>query len=248
MVPQDELMCGRFSLGVDTDRLIGEFGLDDVPVDHEPRYNVAPGQDVLAVVRGPEGLRTGLLRWGLVPHWAPDPKGGGRLINARSETVATRPSFRDAFRHRRCWILADGFYEWAPTPWGRKQPHFIRRPDGRPFALAGLWDRWRRGEDQVVSCTILTTSPSDVVAPLHDRMPVILPAAGRDRWLDPSAEFEDLHALLRPDTGPLEAFPVATLVNHPDNDGPEVRAPVATGEGAGNAAGETAGESAGAGD
>jgi putative SOS response-associated peptidase YedK len=236
-------MCGRFSLGVDTDRLIGEFGLDIVATEHEPRYNVAPGQDVLAVVRGPEGLRAGLLRWGLVPHWAPDSKGGGRLINARSETVATRPSFRDAFRHRRCWVLADGFYEWAPGPGGRKQPHFIRRPDGRPFAMAGLWDRWRRGDEEIVSCTILTTSPSDIVAPLHDRMPVILPASERDRWLDPAADPGELRAMLRPDAGPLEAYPVATLVNRTDNDGPEVRAPMA----AGPAADEAVGGSTGAG-
>lgn len=234
-------MCGRFSLGVDTDRLIGEFGLDFVAVAHEPRYNVAPGQDVLAVVRGPDGLRAGLLRWGLVPHWAPDPKGGGRLINARSETVATRPSFRDAFRHRRCWVLADGFYEWAPGPGGRKQPHYIRRPDGRPFAMAGLWDRWRRGEEEIVSCTILTTSPSDIVAPLHDRMPAILPAAERDRWLDPAADPGELHALLRPDAGPLQAYPVATLVNHTDNDRPEVQTPMAAAESAGERGEDSAG-------
>jgi putative SOS response-associated peptidase YedK len=221
-------MCGRFSLGVDVDRLVGEFGLDGDAVAHEPRYNVAPGQDVLAVVRGPDGLRAGHLRWGLVPWWAPDPKGGGRLINARSETVATRPSFRDAFRARRCWVLADGFYEWARGPDNRKQPYHIRRPDGRPFAMAGLWDRWRRGDEEIVSCTILTTTPSAVVAPLHDRMPVLLPPEERELWLDPAADPAALLALLRPDAGPLEAYPVAPLVNRPDNDGPEVREPTPT--------------------
>jgi putative SOS response-associated peptidase YedK len=219
-------MCGRFSLGVNVDRLVEEFGIEGAGVEHAPRYNIAPGQDVLAVVRGREGLRAGSLRWGLVPHWAPDPKGGGRLINARSETVATLPSFRDAFRARRCWVLADGFYEWRRGPGNRKQPHFIRRPDGRPFAMAGLWDRWRRGDQEVVSCTILTTAPSDVVAPLHDRMPVILSPGERERWLDPAADPDSLHALLRPDAGPLEAYPVATLVNYPDNEGPEVREPM----------------------
>jgi len=219
-------MCGRFSLGVNVDRLVGEFGLDPEGLNHEPRYNITPGQDVLAVVRGPEGLRAGLLRWGLVPRGAPDAKGEARMINARSETVATRPSFRDSFRRRRCWILADGFYEWTPAPGGGKQPHFIHRPDGRPFALAGLWDRWRGGNREIVSCAILTTRPSDVVAPLHDRMPVILPTEGREEWLEPEAEPEALHALLRPDAGPLEAYPVSTRVNSPENEGPDVREPL----------------------
>jgi putative SOS response-associated peptidase YedK len=219
-------MCGRFSLGVNVDRLVGEFGPGLAGLDHEPRYNIAPGQDVLAVVRGPEGLRTGRLRWGLVPRWAPDPGGGGRMINARSETAATRPSFRDSFRSRRCWVLADGFYEWQRGPGSRKQPYFIRHPDGRPFAMAGLWDRWRRGDQEIVSCTILTTEPSEVVAPLHDRMPVILTAGERERWLDPTVDPGSLQDLLGPYPGPLEAHPVTTLVNHVDNEGPQVQEPV----------------------
>jgi putative SOS response-associated peptidase YedK len=224
-------MCGRFSLGVNVDRLVGEFGLGRDDVEHEPRYNIAPGQDVLAVVRGPAGLRPGLLRWGLVPWWAPDPRGGARLINARSETVATRPSFRDSFRNRRCWVLVDGFYEWQRGPDNRRQPYYVHRPDGRPFALAGLWDRWRRDQQEIVSCTILTTSPNEVVAPLHDRMPVILTPHLRDRWLDPAADPGELHALLRADPGPLEAYAVATRVNSPANDGPEVREPLELGAG-----------------
>jgi putative SOS response-associated peptidase YedK len=222
-------MCGRFSLGVNVDRLVGEFGLDPDDVEHEPRYNIAPGQDVLAVVRGPDGLRPGLLRWGLVPWWAPDPRGGARLINARSETVASRPSFRDSFRNHRCWVLADGFYEWQRGPGNRRQPYYIHRPDGRPFALAGLWDRWRRDQQQIVSCTILTTSPNEVVAPLHDRMPVILPPDLRERWLDPAVDPDELQFLLRADAGPLEAYPVATRVNSPANEGPEVREPLEVG-------------------
>jgi putative SOS response-associated peptidase YedK len=219
-------VCGRISVGVNVDRLVEEFGLVPTSFAHVPRYNVAPGQDVLAVVRAPEGLRLGSLRWGLVPHWASDPGGGAKMINARSETVASRPAFRDAFRNRRCWILADGFYEWQARPDGPKQPWHIRRPDRRPFALAGLWDRWRGDGRELVTCTILTTTPSEVVAPLHDRMPVILTPAERDRWLDPDARPDDLHALLRPYADPLEATAVSSLVNAVDNDGPEVWEPV----------------------
>jgi putative SOS response-associated peptidase YedK len=220
-------MCGRFSLGVNVDRLGQEFGLDPVVLDHAPRYNIAPSQSVLAVVPGPEGLRAGLLHWGLVPHWTRDPKAAGRLINARSETAATLPSFRSSFRSRRCWILADGFYEWRPDG-KQKQPFHIRRPDGRPFALAGLWDRWTRDGAELLSCAILTTSANEILAPIHDRMPVILAADGRDEWLDPSTAPDTLQALLRRDPGPLEAYPVSTAVNSPDNDGPEVREPVPT--------------------
>jgi putative SOS response-associated peptidase YedK len=216
-------MCGRFSVGVNVDQLAGEFGFDFSGVEHEPRYNVAPGQDVLAVARGPAGLRAGALRWGLVPHWATDPAVGARMINARSETAATRPSFRMPFRSRRCWVLADGFYEWQRVPGGGKQPYHVRLADGRPFAMAGLWDRWRREDREVVSCTILTTLPNDAVAPLHDRMPVILAAGDRERWLDASATPDALHALLRPYAGALETYPVSPLVGSPANDRPEVR-------------------------
>ena len=218
-------MCGRFSLGVDTDRLIAEFGIDTVATPHVPRYNIAPTQPVPAVVRADDGLRLGALRWGLVPYWADDPGIGGRMINARSETVDRKPAFQEPFRHRRCWVLADGFYEWRDDG-GRKVPIHFRLPDGRPFAFAGLWDRWRRDDDELVSCTILTTEPSDDVRPVHDRMPVILPARDRARWLDPDAGPADLRALLRPYPDPMEARQVSTRVNRPENDDPSLLEPV----------------------
>lgn len=218
-------MCGRFSLGVDTDRLIAEFGLDAVATPHEPRYNIAPTQLVPAVARSADGLRLGALRWGLIPYWADGPGIGGRLINARSETVDRTPAFRDSFRDRRCWILADGFYEWQEEG-GQKVPVHFRLPDGRPFAFAGLWDRWRRSGEEIVSCTILTTEPSDAVRPVHDRMPVILPSETRDLWLQPDADPAALKRILEPYPRPLIGRRVSTRVNRPDNDDPSLVDPV----------------------
>ncbi|MDX1673291.1 MAG: SOS response-associated peptidase [Longimicrobiales bacterium] len=218
-------MCGRFSLGVDTDRLVAEFGIASVAEPHEPRYNIAPTQPVPAVVRSDGGLRLGALRWGLVPYWADDPGIGARMINARSETVATKPAFRDPFRERRCWVLADGFYEWEERD-GQKVPIHFRLPDSRPFAFAGLWDRWGDGDAEIVSCTVLTTEPSDAVRPVHDRMPVILPEEERAQWLDPAADPDALQTLLRPYPGPLEGRRVSTRVNRPENDDPSLIEPV----------------------
>lgn len=218
-------MCGRFSLGVDTDRLVAEFGIATVAAPHEPRYNIAPTQPVPAVVRADHGLRLGALRWGLVPYWAGDPGIGGRMINARSETVDRKPAFREPFRDRRCWVLADGFYEWH-SQGGQKVPVHFRLPDGRPFAFAGLWDRWRGDDDELVSCTILTTEPSDEVRRIHDRMPVILPEDARDRWLDPGADPDSLKTLLRPYAGALQGRHVSTRVNVPENDDPSLIEPV----------------------
>lgn len=220
-------MCGRFSLGVDTDRLIAEFGVSTVAVPHEPRFNLAPTQPVPAVVRAEDGLRLGALRWGLVPPWAERPGDGPAMINARSETVDRRPAFAEPFRRRRCWVLADGFYEWFTDEDGRRAPVHFRRPDGRPFALAGLWDRWQGDDDEVLSCVILTTEPSDVVRPVHDRMPVILPERDRERWLDPGAGRPELRALLQPYPA-LEARRVSPYVNDPANDDPRCIEPEPT--------------------
>lgn len=219
-------MCGRFSLGVDTDRLVAEFGLDHVVERHEPRYNLAPTQPVAAVVLGDDGLRLGRLRWGLVPGWATDAGTGARMINARSETVASKPAFRDLFRSRRCWVLADGFYEWRRDPDGKRAPYHFQLPGARPFAFAGLWDRWRGEDAEIRSCTILTAPANDAVAPIHDRMPVILPPSERALWLDPAAPPAALHALLRPYPGRLESFPVSARVNTPAHDDPALREPL----------------------
>lgn len=239
-------MCGRFTLATPAAEWAALFGLDRVP-DLEPRYNVAPTQDVAAVrsTAPPQGGDAAppreadapdaerelvLLRWGLVPHWAREFDPVGRaLINARSETVAEKPSFRDSFRFRRCLVVADGFYEWKPEG-RRKQPFWIHLADRRPFAFAGLWDRWTGHEGPPVeSCTILTTSASEALRPLHDRMPVILEPEAHAKWLDPDAapwELEPLLAKARPEA--LSFHPVSTRVNHVGNDDPECIEPLRT--------------------
>ena len=162
------------------------------------------------------------LRWGLIPSWAKDPAMGSRMINARSETVASKPAYRSAFRERRCLILADGFYEWRPVDKG-KQPYYIALQSGDPFAFAGLWERWEGPDGTVLeTCTLLTTEPNDLVRPIHDRMPVILAETNYHLWLDTSVEKPDA---LKPLLGPypadtMEAFPVGLQVNNPRNDEP----------------------------
>lgn len=230
-------MCGRYTLTAPADELVEVFDVDALTFDDwPPRYNLAPTQDAPVIVRGHSGeRRMGTMRWGLVPAWADDPSIGGRLINARSETAAKKPAFRDAFEARRCLVPADGFYEWQKrtAPAGGKPvkvPWWIHRPDRRPFAFAGLWERWRADVEAapLVTFTILTTEPNERVRALHDRMPVILPdRAAEERWLAPGAGAEELAALLRPAPDDyLEAWPVSTAVNRPANDGPELVEPV----------------------
>ena len=211
-------MCGRFTVRTPAHRLAEAFGVD-LRANLAPRYNIAPTQQV-AVLRG-DGFS--MLRWGLVPSWAKDPAIGSRMINARAETVAEKPSFRAAFRQRRCLVLADGFYEWQKRSGGVKQPYYIRLADDRPFAFAGLWERWRRPEGgDLETCTIITTEANDALRPIHERMPVILPAADRAAWLDPgTAPREALQAMLRPYPGDaMTAFPISRLVNNVRNDEP----------------------------
>ena len=193
-----------------------------------PSYNVAPTQAVAVVRGGPSGRTFARLHWGLIPSWAKDASIGNKLINARAETLVEKPAFRAAYRSRRCLVLADGFYEWAPGP-GRKQPWYFRLKSGRPFGLAGLWERWKPGDDEAVeSCTIVTTTPNEVVARLHDRMPVILEERSFDTWLDPGYRGSDAVAgLLRPCDGELlDAYPVSFAVNSPSNDSPACIAPL----------------------
>jgi putative SOS response-associated peptidase YedK len=156
---------------------------------------------------------------GLVPFWADDPKIGYSTINARAETVATKPSFREAFKKRRCLIVADGFYEWQKTG-GQMQPYLIHLKDDSPFAFAGLWDRWKRGDQAINSCSIIVTEPNAVLEPIHDRMPVILSPDDYGLWLDPDVEgAKRLQSLLRPyPADEMEAYPISTLVNNPRND------------------------------
>src|SRR5918998_1491873 len=189
-------MCGRYTLTVPTDKLAAEFGLDEVRADLSPNFNVAPTQSVAVVVAEGGKRRLETLRWGLVPSWADDPEIGSRMINARSETAPEKPSFRSAFRRRRCLIPADGFYEWKRLN-GSKQPYYFRIDGGRPFAFAGLWENWNK-DGEIRSCAILTTTANDLVEEVHERMPVILPRDHYDAWLDPGAEEEELAALLVP--------------------------------------------------
>ncbi len=216
-------MCGRYSLSTPLEDLIEEFEVRTADLLLTPRFNIAPTDPAPVIVLGKEGRRLGLLRWGLVPWWADDPRIGARMINARSEGAATTPAFRDPFRRRRCLVPADGFYEWRKEE-GRKAPYWVHRADRRPFALAGLWDRWRPkdgGGDPIHSFTILTVDPSPDLATIHDRMPVVLHREARERWLDPGADEGELAGLLRPaPDGSLEAWEVSTLVNKPENDLP----------------------------
>jgi putative SOS response-associated peptidase YedK len=220
-------MCGRFTLSSPIEAIQAELPELELPGDYRPRFNIAPTQLVLAVRPSSEGLVTAWLRWGLIPYWAGDPAMGNRFINARAETLARRPAFRDAFRRRRCWVLADGYYEWVREG-PSKRPMRIRLADGRPFAMAGLWERWYpRGAEPVESCTLVTTDASPSIAALHDRMPVILPPGARERWLDRAASPSELGLLLQPYAGKeLEAYAVSTLVNSPANDVPDCLAPI----------------------
>jgi putative SOS response-associated peptidase YedK len=220
--PYHDGMCGRYALILSGRALAEQFDLPSVPM-LPPRYNIAPTQSVPIVRAGsaePREWRE--VRWGLIPFWAKDPSIGSRMINARSETAADKPAFRQAVRRRRCLIPASGFYEWSRRG-GAKQPWFIHLSGSRAFAFAGLWERWRPAEgDPVDSCTILTTSPNPLVAELHDRMPVILPRERYDEWL--SAEeltSERLSALLTAyPADEMAAYPVSPHVNSPANDDP----------------------------
>jgi putative SOS response-associated peptidase YedK len=214
-------MCGRYTLRTPLQHVVELFGtaINEELLPFAQRFNIAPTQMVPAIRTDASGRRTiDLLRWGLVPGWAEDPSVGNRMINARSETAGSKPAFRDAFRRRRCILPADGFYEWKKEG-SRKQPYFIHRSDDEPFGLAGLWERWRRGDDVIESCTILTTSPNPLMRDIHDRMPVILSKEAFDRWLDPNAPPDQLAPLLVPSIDDqLRADPVDTRVNSPKND------------------------------
>src|SRR5262245_35824605 len=221
-------MCGRRSLRARGEDLARLFGLADVPLLAE-RYNVAPTQPV-PVVRQDDGTRTlALLRWGLVPSWAQPDKAGP--INARSETADTLPTFRSAFRKRRCLIPADGFFEGVRS--GTKhQPCYFRLSDGRPFAFAGLWECWHGEDGELLeTCAILTAEANDVVRPVHPRMPVLLGHGDFGPWLDPAAKAGDLKPLLRPYAGrDLEAVPVSTFANNARSEGPRCLGPPAVGQ------------------
>ncbi len=224
-------MCGRYTLATpDPANLRARFQISE-SVEIRRRYNIAPGDDVLAVTTDREGVRRGeTLRWGLVPSWADRPDIGLKMINARVETAAEKPAFRAAMQRLRCLIIADGFYEWRRVPTGPKQAFWITRDDGQPFAFAGLWSIWHPrtedaeadGEGKLRTCTILTTAASSAIASLHDRMPVILARGGEDAWLDtanPASSLSDVLTGLDPAQTSLQA--VGPAVNDARYDGPE---------------------------
>lgn len=218
-------MCGRYAVISSVGRIAARLGVvplaDRLPADHRPRYNAAPGQPLPVIRADAAGAAIELLRWGLVPGWARDPAIGSRLVNARAETVAEKPSFRAAFRGRRCLVPIDGFYEWQRLGTSR-QPWFFAARDAEPLFLAGLWERNTRCGTPLVTFTILTTAANATCSPVHARMPVVLAPAHHERWLDPRAADRDaLAALLVPCApGILSGHPVTTRVNRPQHDDP----------------------------
>jgi putative SOS response-associated peptidase YedK len=214
-------MCGRFALTVDPAGLQNAFPEFAFPAQYAARFNIAPSQPILALPN--EGTnKVEFFIWGLIPSWAKDPSIGSRMINARAETLAEKPAFRSAYKYHRCLIFANGFYEWQAQPGVKsKVPHFIQLKSGNPFAFAGLWEHWQSPDGSAIrTATIITTEPNELMAKLHNRMPVILPADVYTQWLDSAPQQPArLQQLLAPfPAGEMEAYPVSTLVNSPAND------------------------------
>ena len=216
-------MCGRFALFSLDPEFFAGLGVTALPSGLAPRWNIAPGQRAAVVLEEGGQRRLRLLRWGLVPHWAREEKIGDRLINARVETLAEKPAFRDSLHRRRCLVPADGFYEWQKAG-GRKQPFFVGAADGRPLALAGLWDSWERaGDGPLETFTIVTAPAGPALAEIHGRMPLVLPAEVGRSWLAAAPGREELAGLVDASRQtPLQVRPVSTLVNNPAHDGPEL--------------------------
>lgn len=220
-------MCGRFYLDTPPKRLLKHFSLQQMPL-LTARFNIAPSQDIAAIREGEVGRELVMLRWGLIPHWAKEEKTKFSMINARAETVATKPAYRTAFRQRRCLVPASGFIEWQPTDRGR-QPYAVRLKDTDLFAFAGLWEHWEGADGKTIeSCTIIVTDANELLQPIHDRMPVILDPDDYDDWLGHEAvETEHLLSLLRPyPAKQMILYPVSKRVNNPKNDDLECIKPV----------------------
>ncbi len=221
-------MCGRFTLTVNPAELQDTFTDYIFPTRYAPRFNIAPSQPILAIPNDEKNTADFFI-WGLIPMWAKDPSIGNRLINARGETIAEKPSFRGSFKHKRCLVLADGFYEWKTNAGKKtKTPYFIHMKDRKPFAFAGLWDSWEGSDgSSVKTCTIITTEPNELMESLHNRMPVILHPRDYGKWLDTSPQTpENLLPLIKPYPADfMSAYPVSTLVNKPDNDSPQLVVP-----------------------
>ncbi|MBV6625779.1 MAG: SOS response-associated peptidase [Rivularia sp. (in: Bacteria)] len=216
-------MCGRFTLIAEPERLKEIFEISDISnCEFEARYNIAPTQNVATVLSDSESEKRQcqLLRWGLIPSWSKDSKIGPRMINARAETLAEKPSFRSAFKRRRCLVLADGFYEWKNLA-NRKQPYYFQLQDKQPFAFAGLWEEWQSPENEKInSCTIITTDANELLQPIHHRMPVILQQPDYQKWLDPHVRnTELLQELLHPlQSEKMTSYAVSIRVNNPNHN------------------------------
>lgn len=230
-------MCGRYAESREASELGDWFRVEELPsMELAPRFNVAPTSEVYIVVDEDKTRRLTVARWGLIPSWSSDASRASRMINARSESVATKPSFRAAFRRRRCVVPADGYYEWRPTPQGtssRKQPFYIYPRSGEPLAMAGLFEDWHGPHGEMRTCTILTQEAVGPVADIHDRMPVEVPESWWERWLDPDLEdaqgaLEDICAQSRTgvEAGSRDFHPVSTRVNAPVNEGADLITPV----------------------
>ncbi|MBI5825705.1 MAG: SOS response-associated peptidase [Chloroflexi bacterium] len=222
-------MCGRFTLTVNPAELQDAFGDFIFPNQFAPRFNIAPSQPVLAIPNDAKN-KADFFSWGLIPSWSKDPTIANRLINARGETIAEKPSFRGGFKYKRCLIPADGFYEWKAQGGEKtKVPYFIHMKDRQPFAFAGLWDEWRSPDGgTLLTCTIITTEPNELMATLHNRMPVILDQKDYEQWLDAAPQTpERLLPLIKPfPADKMSAYAVSTLVNKPGNDRPECVVPL----------------------
>lgn len=213
-------MCGRFAFYSPSEAAIALFGVS-ATAEVQPRYNIAPTQFIASIRNGEDDARElVMLRWGLIPFWAKDPSIGNRMINARAETVAEKPAYRAAYRHRRCIVLADGFYEWQKAG-DVKTPHFISLASGAPFALAGLWENWqdKNSGESLQTATLITTSANDFMKPLHHRMPVVLEAVTAGQWLAGANDLLDDVAAITP---PLQAWPVDRRVNNARNEGADL--------------------------
>lgn len=223
-------MCGRFTMTIDPEHLQEAFPWAIIPNDLTPRFNIAPSQPV-AVIPNNGDNRVSMYKWGLIPSWSKDPSIGDRMINARAETLAEKPSFRNAYRRRRCLILADGFYEWQQNPGMKtKQPVYIRLRDNHPFAFAGLWELWNSPDgSEIRSCTIITTQPNSLLEPIHNRMPVILHQDNYSLWLSSEDQLPSaLNNLLVPyPSSEMTAYPVSKMVNRPEVDSADLIRPIA---------------------
>jgi len=208
-------MCGRYNLIATGQQLMEHFRLLSLPV-HNPDYNIPPGQKILAIVQLEDGSNRAVnLHWGLIPSWSKDRAISSHLINARAETLTEKPSFKKAYRHRRCLIPATGFYEWQATETG-KQPYHIHKPDNAVFAFGGLWEHWEHDRETVYSCTIITTAANDKIAPIHDRMPIIIAPDDYHRWLDKNTAVVEIADFLAADAyRNMQITGISTRINNP---------------------------------